>query len=602
MNYRRREALLSDLEVVVINVAFIWRVHSSIVGACLAIFLGFVHVAASAQSNTFGPITVPGTAVIFDPDSVLMPTQLASLSANLSNGHLSATPAVEAMIFKAAVGRVLTISASGAIDCCNGTPRMGPDGYSPFLNIVPLGSISGYGGPASALVGVFTDGKPTGSAPANASYPGGTGQSSFAPLLNQVFFIGDGLTGTGSGSSQSFLVPSDATQLWLGVADAYVNGSGPPSGYGDNTGSFVVSGAVSTQNRRTITKGAPAASPDGENQSPANYQSSAPAQESYPPPPAGIPNRISGRPIKYDFNGAWEGYYASPAFPTVIQIHQEGLDITAESLRDDLTSTGRAFFRGSFAQNSSDATIEVASYSVLVVMAGLPLASWNDDTLRIVDPDHLQIGNKPAFQRITLPQPNDVPCSIANETKIGAQWAYMRAKVAQNVKDDASALCWLYVASVQGDARAQFYLAYFLHDGLGTKRDPLAAFHWTLQSAEHGSDYGAYALAFMYRRGDGTGADPEKAQYWDNRGRELKIQREKSAEAEEAQAEQQRYGLLELGTMGVLGAAILAEGVKQSPDCDQNPARNNAAELAAKQKRVAESGGHCENGEIVPNE
>ncbi|HEY3242752.1 MAG TPA: hypothetical protein VGM03_05305 [Phycisphaerae bacterium] len=39
------------------------------------------------------------------------------------------------------------------------------------------------------------------------------------PGLRQPFFIGDGLTGTGSGAVQQFLVPDGATRLFLGTID-----------------------------------------------------------------------------------------------------------------------------------------------------------------------------------------------------------------------------------------------------------------------------------------------------------------------------------------------------------------------------------------------
>jgi hypothetical protein len=62
---------------------------------------------------------------------------------------------------------------------------------------------------------------------------GATSQSSYSPLLNQVFFIGDGLTGTGSGSVQQFVIPAGATRLFLGSSD------GAGANY-DNSGSFSV--------------------------------------------------------------------------------------------------------------------------------------------------------------------------------------------------------------------------------------------------------------------------------------------------------------------------------------------------------------------------
>jgi len=52
-----------------------------------------------------------------------------------------------------------------------------------------------------------------------------------------VFFIGDGLTGDGSGTVQQFNVPAGATRLVLGLVDA-PDYQGNPGGYGDNVGSF----------------------------------------------------------------------------------------------------------------------------------------------------------------------------------------------------------------------------------------------------------------------------------------------------------------------------------------------------------------------------
>lgn len=79
---------------------------------------------------------------------------------------------------------------------------------------------------------------------------------SAAPLLNQTFFIGDGLTGTGTGSEQTFLVPSGATRLYLGFADGqnvgdFTHGLGnaspaKPGNYTDNTGSVAVTYTIDT--------------------------------------------------------------------------------------------------------------------------------------------------------------------------------------------------------------------------------------------------------------------------------------------------------------------------------------------------------------------
>ena len=105
------------------------------------------------------------------------------------------------------------------------------------------GSISGMTAPgAGYLVGVFlAPGGPSGAAPASLDFTAvnGTAFTSLSPLLNQVFFIGDGLTGDGTGTSQQFIVPTGAGQLYLGISDA-CGYNGSPSCYGDNSGAYTV--------------------------------------------------------------------------------------------------------------------------------------------------------------------------------------------------------------------------------------------------------------------------------------------------------------------------------------------------------------------------
>jgi len=92
------------------------------------------------------------------------------------------------------------------------------------------------------LVGVFLDAsEPSGTAPETLSYDTtAAGASSFSPSLKQVFFVGDGLDA--SSATQTFHVPSGATRLFLGFADAW-NGTsltGLPGYYHDNDGSLSV--------------------------------------------------------------------------------------------------------------------------------------------------------------------------------------------------------------------------------------------------------------------------------------------------------------------------------------------------------------------------
>ena len=109
-------------------------------------------------------------------------------------------------------------------------------------------SLSGIVAPNAGFVtGVFeSGGMPSGSAPPTLDFTSfGTDFLTLSPQLNQLFFIGDGLTGDGTGSVQRFYVPAGATVLYLGIPDA-CNYNSTPSCYGDNVGDFVVSYKVAT--------------------------------------------------------------------------------------------------------------------------------------------------------------------------------------------------------------------------------------------------------------------------------------------------------------------------------------------------------------------
>lgn len=97
------------------------------------------------------------------------------------------------------------------------------------------------------LAGVFTaSAAPQSPAPAILDFSSSAIGRSFtqlSPALHQSFYIGDGLTGTGSGTTQTFMVPDAATHLYLGIIDGsyFVGG---PNYYDNNRGSFSVQGAV----------------------------------------------------------------------------------------------------------------------------------------------------------------------------------------------------------------------------------------------------------------------------------------------------------------------------------------------------------------------
>jgi hypothetical protein len=145
------------------------------------------------------------------------------------------------------VGATLTFTAvTGGVSYAGGSPTDGPDGNSGNLISTPdyegglttINNIAGYyHAPVDALVGVFLgpNDPTTNPAPALLDFgPGalGTNFGGLTPTLQQIFFIGDGLTGTGSGGVQKFIVPTGATRLYLGVVDGF--------GWFNNSGSISV--------------------------------------------------------------------------------------------------------------------------------------------------------------------------------------------------------------------------------------------------------------------------------------------------------------------------------------------------------------------------
>ncbi len=136
-------------------------------------------------------------------------------------------------------GEILTFSASGSTSV-DGSCFAGPDGgcYADLSSFSPAPASADFNGPADALIGVFVNagagpiaingsGVPTGFVTGLDYQAGGNaneGLGAYSPALDQIFFIGDGLTGTGTGAVQQFTVPAGATGLFLGIGDS-VGGS-----------------------------------------------------------------------------------------------------------------------------------------------------------------------------------------------------------------------------------------------------------------------------------------------------------------------------------------------------------------------------------------
>ena len=149
-------------------------------------------------------------------------------------------------VFSVTAGDVIRAldPAVGGISFFNGfgAPFYGPGGNGlSGSDLTALGGISGYLGPQGPLVGVFLDDSiPSSGAPARLDFTAGGLGIDFATLtpgLGQVFYIGDGKTT--SGDFQTFIAPTNATRLALGIPDGF-GFVGAPGAYDDNDGSYSI--------------------------------------------------------------------------------------------------------------------------------------------------------------------------------------------------------------------------------------------------------------------------------------------------------------------------------------------------------------------------
>jgi len=136
-------------------------------------------------------------------------------------------------------GLRLVFRATGGVHFQAGTVGTSPDGggSAGFGMHGAENGLSGVRTPWNGLLGVFVgpdDPRDKGSPPAALDFSSAqaTMFETLAPELRQVFFVGDGLTGTGDGKPQVFTVPAGATRLFVGPSDG--------SGWFNNVGEFDV--------------------------------------------------------------------------------------------------------------------------------------------------------------------------------------------------------------------------------------------------------------------------------------------------------------------------------------------------------------------------
>ena len=162
--------------------------------------------------------------------------------------------------FNASPGQDIIFSSITGEVGCNSTLTNGPDGTCFPQYGTSITSDNGLSGIVVQnlnlfLAGVFLDANEPGSAaPARLRYNFGTPDSlttddvTFAPAIDQVFFIGDGQTS--SGTSQIFQVPDTASRLYFGFADSF---DSYPGYYDDNVGSLTVQGDLVSQTPEPAT-------------------------------------------------------------------------------------------------------------------------------------------------------------------------------------------------------------------------------------------------------------------------------------------------------------------------------------------------------------
>jgi hypothetical protein len=118
-------------------------------------------------------------------------------------------------------GSTLTILATGATSN-NRSPCAGatPDGCGDDHDAGPDNGLGSLTSPENALIGVFLNDTISSETPPGLVMLAANDFATLSPLLQQVFFIGDGMTGTGNGAVQFFIAPPTATRLFLASSDA----------------------------------------------------------------------------------------------------------------------------------------------------------------------------------------------------------------------------------------------------------------------------------------------------------------------------------------------------------------------------------------------
>ncbi|CAK0765910.1 exported hypothetical protein [Gammaproteobacteria bacterium] len=163
----------------------------------------------------------------------------------LGSGHPDGHPAVAGMLpvffnipHSVVTGTVTFENITGGVsyNSIASWPFIEADGgrypdISGGVFLLSFSSFSGISGiihnKSNYLVGVFlSDTEPANPVPDSLNFSGVDSFNAIAPALQQAFFIGDGLTGTGTGELQKFIIPPGATRVFLGFFDSMFSDNG----------------------------------------------------------------------------------------------------------------------------------------------------------------------------------------------------------------------------------------------------------------------------------------------------------------------------------------------------------------------------------------
>jgi hypothetical protein len=215
----------------------------------VAMLAALVATSPALAATSSVSVTVPATADVLIAGQKKVPKQLVgsggTLPPSVTVMHGAKCAAISAVTGSQTAG---CASPEGCVTTdlneAEGTHWNDADGnfaYPQTSSSTGYNAISGIKVPgAGTLDAVFTKkGVPAGTAPAALDFTTGAGAAytQIAPLLNQTFFVGDGLTGDNTGTTQYITVPTGAALIYLGINDA-CGFDGRPGCYFDNVGAY----------------------------------------------------------------------------------------------------------------------------------------------------------------------------------------------------------------------------------------------------------------------------------------------------------------------------------------------------------------------------